>query len=101
MPKIPDCEICLMCAHDPSLVCAVHPYGQDSDFCSDFRPDPDLENICFQDFLGLQHQPPENTDADEPYSNPYSLNPDEEQWQPEGASYYNGELILQPKQRTR
>ncbi|MEP0913089.1 hypothetical protein NDI45_19440 [Leptolyngbya sp. GB1-A1] len=24
----------------------------------------------------------------------------EEQWQPEGAAYYNGELILQPKQRT-
>lgn len=101
MPRIPDCDRCLMCAHDLSIVCAVHPYGQDSDFCPDFRPDPNLENIRFQDFLGLQRQPPENTDADEPYNNPYRLDPDEEQWQPEGATYYNGELILQPKQRTR
>ncbi|WP_225914064.1 hypothetical protein [Leptolyngbya ohadii] len=23
----------------------------------------------------------------------------EEQWQPEGAAYYNGELVLQPRQR--
>ncbi len=99
MPKIPDCEVCLMCAHNPSLVCAVHPYGQNSDFCPDFRPDPDLENRRFQDFLGLQFQQPEN--SNEPFSSPFSLDPDEEQWEPEGASYYNGELILQPKQRTR
>ncbi|WP_255409346.1 hypothetical protein [Chlorogloea sp. CCALA 695] len=43
-----------MCAHDPSLVCAVHPYGQNSDFCPDFRPDLTRENKRFQDFLGLQ-----------------------------------------------
>ncbi|KJH70277.1 hypothetical protein [Aliterella atlantica] len=102
MHKIPDCDRCLMCAHDPSLVCAVHPYGPSSDNCLDFRADPDLENIRFQDFLGLQRQPSENTNADEPYSNPYSLDPDEEQWEPDGASYYNGELIRQPsQQRTR
>ena len=99
MPKIPDCEVCLMCAHDPSLVCAVHPYGQNSDFCPDFRPDLTRENKRFQDFLGLQLQQPEN--SDEPFSNPFSQNPDEEQWEPEGATYYNGELILQPKQKTR
>ena len=99
MPKIPDCEICLMCAHDPSLVCAVHPYGQNSDFCLDFRPDLTRENKRFQDFLGLQRQQPEN--SNEPFSNPFALNPDEGQWEPEGASYYNGELILPPKQRTR
>ena len=73
-----------MCAHDPSLVCAVHPYGQDSDFCPDFRADPDLENRRFKDFLRLQQQPPEN--SDELFSNPFSQNPNEEQWEPEGAT---------------
>ena len=99
MPKILNCEVCLMCAQDPSLVCAVHPYGQNSDFCPDFRPDPTRENVRFQDFLGLQLQQPEN--SDEPFNNPFSQNPDEEQWEPEGATYYNGELILQPKKKTR
>ncbi len=99
MPKIPDCEVCLLRAHDPLLVCAVHPYGPNSDSCLDFRPNPDLENRRFQDFLGLQRQQPENSDTDEPFSNLFSLDSDEEQWEPEGATYYNSELILQPKQR--
>lgn len=34
-----------------------------------------------------------------PIDNPFDLDLDEEQWEPAGASYYNGELILQPKQR--
>jgi predicted RNA-binding Zn-ribbon protein involved in translation (DUF1610 family) len=45
----------------------------------DFRPDPELEGKQFVDFLGISE--------------------DNEQWEPEGASYYNGELILQPRQR--
>lgn len=97
MPKIPNCEVCLMCAHNPSLVCAVHPYGQNSDFCPDFRPDLTRENKRFKDFLGLQRQQPEN--SDEPFSNPFAPNLNEEQWEPEEASYYNGELILQPKKQ--
>lgn len=101
MSRIPDCDRCRYCAHDYHLVCALYPAGPSSDNCSDFQPDPDLKNIRFQDFLGLHRQPPENTDADEAYSNPYSPNPDEDQWEPDGASYYNGELILQPKQMTR
>lgn len=102
MPRIPDCDLCRYCAHDYHLVCALHPAGPTNDNCSDYQPDPELENISFQDFLGLQHQQRENIEADEPYSNPYSLNPNDEQWEPEGASYYNGELIRQPsQQRTR
>ncbi|MEH2405323.1 hypothetical protein [Nostoc sp.] len=34
----------------------------------------------------------------ETYENSYTSDPNQEQWQPEGASYYNGELILQPQQ---
>ena len=67
MPKIPECERCLRCAHNPYIVCAIHPDGVDGDRCLDFREDPHAEPL--------------------------------ELWEPEGASYYNGELILQPKQR--
>lgn len=65
MPKLPECNHCLLYSHNPHLVCAVHPYGVD-DSCLDFRLDPNAEP--------------------------------EELWEPEGASYYDGELILQPKQ---
>lgn len=67
-----------------------------------FDPTPTRENIRFQDFLCLQHQQRENFEADEPFGNTYSLDHDEEQGEPEGASYYNDELIRQPsQQRTR
>jgi hypothetical protein len=67
MPKIPECDRCLLYARNPHLVCAVHPAGPNTNTCLDFRADP-------------------NAAA-------------EELWEPEGANYYNGELILQPKQR--
>ncbi|MEG4596052.1 DUF5049 domain-containing protein [Microcoleus sp. F8_C2] len=66
MPKLPECDRCLLLARDPHLICAVHPAGPNADTCLDFRADPNAE--------------------------PYEL------WEPEGASYYNGELILQPRQ---
>ncbi len=44
--------------------------------------------------MGLEAQQQDN----EPFSNPFNLEPVEELWEPEGASYYAGELILQPKQ---
>ncbi len=92
--KLPECARCLLRAHEPFLVCAVHPFGPEGDSCLDFRPDPELEGKRFIDFLGLGEQR-----DDEPYSNPFDLYPDQELWEPEGASYYNGELILQPQQR--
>jgi len=67
MPKLPECDRCLLLARNPHLVCAVHPTGSYTDTYPDFRGDPDAE-------------------------------PDE-LWEPEGASYYGGELILQPRQR--
>ncbi len=93
--KLPLCDRCLFCAHDPHIVCAIHPSGTEGDTCLDFRPDPDLEGKRFVDFLGLGAQQRD----DEPYSNSFDLYPDGELWEPEGASYYNGELILQPQQR--
>ena len=61
MPKIPDCNRCLLYAHNPHLICTVHPSGVDSDRCLDFRPDLNAEV--------------------------------EEQWSPEGYSWYGDELI--------
>ncbi len=43
MPKIPDCDRCLLCAKSPHLVCAVHPSGVDTSTCPDFRADPNVE----------------------------------------------------------
>ncbi|WP_036487321.1 hypothetical protein [Myxosarcina sp. GI1] len=67
--KIPDCDRCLLYAHNPYFVCAVHPDGVTSDKpdgmaslrCMDFRPNPNAEKA--------------------------------EQWSPEGYSWYNDELI--------
>ena len=101
MPKISDCESCLFCAHDSHLVCAVHPEGQNSNFCPDFQATPNLEPRKFIDFLGLLQQVESDRNCTEPFSNPFALNSDEEYWESEGATYYNGELILQPKQKTR
>jgi len=77
------------------MVCAVHPTGPTGDTCLDFRADPELKGKRFVDFLGLESQQQDN----ESFSNPFDLEPDEDLWEPEGASYYAGELILQPKQR--
>jgi hypothetical protein len=43
MSKIPECDRCLLNAHDPYIVCAVHPCGVDGDSCLDFREDPNTE----------------------------------------------------------
>ncbi len=37
------CDRCLLYAHNPYLVCAVHPGGVDGDNCIDFREDPNAE----------------------------------------------------------
>ncbi len=90
MPKIPECDRCLFCAHDHHILCALHPSGPGSDTCLDFRPDPELEGKQFEDFLGIE---------EETFENPYSTDLSVEQWEPEEASYYLGELIVQPRQR--
>jgi len=127
MPKLPECDRCLFCAHDYNLVCAIHPIGVEGDSCLDFRPDPELKHLPFRDFLGVRLQPGDETCTNEnpqmgtngsqimrrlrsepssasqqrnnePYTNPHDLEPGEQLWEPVGASYYNGEFILQPQQ---
>lgn len=91
MPKLSLCDRCLLCAHDYHLVCAVHPDGPKGNTCLDFRPDPQLEGKHFVDFLDLGEQPPD----DEAFSNPCDLDPQQEQWEPEGARFVGGELVLE------
>ncbi len=47
MPKIKECDRCLLYAHNPHLVCTVHPDGVDGDSCLDFREDPQNGLIRF------------------------------------------------------
>ena len=99
MPKIPQCDHCLYYTNDHHLLCTVHPDDPNDDTCSDFSPNSELNGKRFTDFLGLLQQNVEHLDRSESFSNPFDLEPDEELWEPEGASYYAGELILQPQQR--
>lgn len=43
MPKIPECDRCSFNAHNPHLVCAVHPEGVEKDKCLDFRLDSNVK----------------------------------------------------------
>lgn len=76
MPKTPDCDRCRFNARNYLLLCAVNPVGPTGDICADFELDTELEGRSFVDFLGLQRQA---------------------ELEPEGASFYNGQLILQPR----
>jgi len=61
MPKISECDHCSFNAHNPHIVCAVHPNGVETDKCLDFRREPNAKT--------------------------------EEQWSPQGYSWFAGELI--------
>lgn len=89
MPKIPDCDRCLYCAHDFHLVCSLHPTGPGGETCNDFAADPGLEGKRFKDFLGVQW-----TTGEVAIGNPFSLDPDEN-WSPPGTEFVNGELVIQ------
>jgi len=74
MAKLDCCNRCQFYSRSSLLVCALHTDGVEGDSCSDFELDltiPDKEAMAWYG----------------------------EQWQPEGASYYGGELILEPVQR--
>jgi len=76
--KLPECDRCQFYTGSTFLPCAVHPHGATGDSCLDFREDLTAVHQ-WEQFLGLDWV--------------------EEPWQPEGASYYNGELVITPEQR--
>ncbi|MBD2418242.1 hypothetical protein H6G54_11110 [Anabaena cylindrica FACHB-243] len=45
MPKILECDRCLLYAHNPYIICAVHPSGVTGDSCIDFREDSNVEEL--------------------------------------------------------
>ena len=96
MPKIPECDRCLYYSHNCHLICVPYPSGPDGDNCPDFQPDPSAQTKRFIDFFGLQQRDENN---DQPFHNPCGTDHNEPIWEPEGASYYAGELIVQPRQR--
>jgi hypothetical protein len=69
MPKLNICDRCHFYSHSPHLVCFIHPQGVDTEGCEDFCP------------------------------NAYQQGEPLEWWEPVGASYYGGELVIDPVQR--
>jgi hypothetical protein len=55
MPKIPECDRCLLYSHNPHLVCAVHPGGVDGNSCLDFREDPNAQAVELWEPEGAQN----------------------------------------------
>lgn len=72
-----ECCSCLFYAHNPFLVCAVHPEGVSGDSCLDFRQDPNVEAELWE---------PEGARY---IDGELALE----------RSFYNGEEIIQPRQR--
>jgi hypothetical protein len=68
MNHLLECQNCLNNARNPHLLCALHPYGSVGN-CPDFDRQSHL-------YCHVGHGEPE------------------ELWEPSGASYYGGELVL-------
>ena len=69
MAKLECCDRCRLYARSFYLICAEHPDGVEGDSCPDFALDLQLPDDEATAWYG-------------------------EQWHPEGASYYGGELVL-------
>lgn len=80
--KLPECDRCQFYTGSPFLFCTVHPLGVEGNSCVDFREDNSRrwEQFLALDWVALGEDGPG------------------EQGEPEGGSYYNGELILTPEQ---
>ena len=77
--KLPECDRCHNFSDSIHLRCAIHPSGFESGSCPDFQEDPQAQQKQAK-FLGLDWVV-------------------DQQWQPEGASYYGGEVVITPTQR--
>jgi hypothetical protein len=69
MPKLDICDRCRFYACNPHLVCTLHPNGVDANYCPDYYPN------AYQDGNSM------------------------EWWEPVGASYSGGELVIDLVQR--
>ncbi len=74
----PQCQLCDFYNYNAYLRCTLHPLGLALEECHDF-----VAIASEGEGLGTAQ-----------------TSEVEEQWQPEGAAYYNGELVLQTRRRT-
>ena len=93
--KTVQCDRCQFYSDSLYLRCALHPTGQLGGNCLDFREDPTAHQSQAE-FLSLVW-----VTGEEFRDVPIDASPFEDgfQWEPEGASYYAGELIIDVVQR--
>lgn len=72
MPKLTCCDSCQYYAHNPHLVCALHPSGQEQGYCADYHQAEQTPNPGLSGFLALFDEP----------------------WEPQGATYEGDELVI-------
>ena len=93
---LPQCNRCQFQTNNALLRCTVHPGGVEWDNCLDFQIDPTALQR-HEKFLALNWVVGEEFEGTFVANNPFSS--EEEQWEPEEASYYAGELIIDAVQR--
>jgi len=81
--RLPACDRCWFNPSSPYLCCSVHPTGVQSDRCPDFQEDVTAVEQHEQ-CISLAWVAGDGTAA---------------QWEPEGASDYDDELVITPEQR--
>ncbi|MBR8840825.1 MAG: hypothetical protein DSM106950_44385 [Stigonema ocellatum SAG 48.90 = DSM 106950] len=54
MLRVPECDRCQFYAHDPHIVCALHPADPGGSTCLDFRSDLDLEAFHRKEMRSLK-----------------------------------------------
>ena len=89
---LPQCDRCQFQTNSALLRCTVHPGGVDWDNCSDFQADL-ISHQRHEQFLGLNWVAGEDFEDAFVVNNPFSS--EEGQWEPNGASYYAGDLIIE------
>lgn len=86
MPKIPDCDRCLLYDRFPHIVCAVHPNGVYGKSCIDFRLRPDLEPKNKE----LWHPHQASYNDDEPLLKKPRLTPEQQLWLLDNHPFFTG-----------
>ncbi len=87
--KIPQCDRCLFYSHNPNIICSLHPDGVYTNYCMDFREDPNKKEIVEEVWSPEGYTFDRNGDLQ-----PVTNNDDDKH--PDGYTfgYYDGELFV-------
>ncbi|MEP1062831.1 MULTISPECIES: hypothetical protein [Cyanophyceae] len=80
--KLPECDRCWFNAGSLYLCCSVHPAGVQSDRCPDFQEDTAAADQQ-REFMALE----------------WVADGGKSLWEPDGASYYGDELVINTEHR--